>query len=127
MKNKNSVFKKALSVLLTALLVFGTVSLGIVFPETKITAKALEAVGKLAFYVPEAVYLYPNVTSWKDSTATPFQFFVTNTVDTSLSIYTQPTVNTSTVTTDTIYFAYEKITGTPTISYKWIDKSGTVK
>ena len=40
MKNKNSVFKKALSVLLTALLVFGTVSLGIVFPETKITANA---------------------------------------------------------------------------------------
>lgn len=40
MKNKNSVFKKALSVLLTALLVFGTVSLGIVIPETKITASA---------------------------------------------------------------------------------------
>lgn len=40
MKNRNSVFKKALSVLLTALLVFGTVSLGIVFPETKITAHA---------------------------------------------------------------------------------------
>ena len=40
MKNRNSVFKKALSVLLTALLVFGTVSLGIVFPETKITARA---------------------------------------------------------------------------------------
>ncbi len=126
MKNKNSVFKKTLAVLLTALLVFGTVSLGIVFPDTKITAKALDSVGKLAFYVPEAVYLYPNVTSWKDSTATPFQFFITNTVDTS-SIYTQPTVKTATVTTDTIYFAYEKITGTPTISYKWIDKSGNVK
>lgn len=40
MKNKNSVFKKALSVLLTALLVFGTVSLGIVFPETKTVARA---------------------------------------------------------------------------------------
>lgn len=126
MKNKNSVFKKALSVLLTALLVFGTVSLGIVFPETKITANALDSVGKLAFYVPEAVYLYPNVTSWKDSVKTPFQFFVTNTVDTT-DIYKQPTVKTATVTSDTIYFAYDKITGTPTISYKWLDKNGNVK
>ena len=126
MKNKNSVFKKALSVLLTALLVFGTVSLGIVFPDTKITANALDSVGKLAFYVPEAVYLYPNVTSWKDSVTTPFQFFVTNTVDTT-DIYKQPTVKTATVTSDTIYFAYDKITGTPTISYKWLDKNGNVK
>ncbi len=126
MKNKNSVFKKALSVLLTALLIFGTVSLGIVFPDTKITANALDSVGKLAFYVPEAVYLYPNVTSWKDSVKTPFQFFVTNTVDTK-DIYKQPTVKTATVTSDTIYFAYDKITDTPTISFKWLDKNGNVK
>lgn len=126
MNNKNSVFKKALSVLLTALLLFGTVSLGIVFPETKITANAaLEPVGKLAFYVPEAVYLYPDVTSWKDTVKTPFQFFITNNVKED-NIYEQPTPKAGTHATDTVYFAYEKITGTPTLSYKWVDKNGNV-
>lgn len=125
MKNKNSVFKKALSVLLTALLLFGTVSLGIVFPETKITADALTELGKTALYVPEAVYLYPDVSSWTATVKTPFQFFVTNTVDTN-NIYKAPVTKTETVDTDTIYFAYGHISGKPTVSFKWLDKDGNV-
>ncbi len=126
MKNKNSVFKKALSVLLTALLVFGTVSLGIVFPETKITAKALESFGDVALYVPEAVYLYPNVSSWTATTSSNFQYFIENSVDTE-DFSNTPTPSAETSTTSTIYFNYSKTTGTPTLSYKWIKADGSTE
>lgn len=126
MKNKNSVFKKALSVLLTALLVFGTVSLGIVFPDTKITANALESFGDVALYVPEAVYLYPNVSSWTNSTSSNFQYFVQNTVDTS-DFSKTPTPSAAASKTSTVYFNYANTTGTPTISYRWIKADGTTE
>ena len=125
MKNKNSVFKKALSVLLTALLLFGTVSLGIVFPETKITADALTSIGDVALYAPEAVYLYPNVSSWKESTSSKFQYYVDNNVNTSDFSQT-PTPKSDTSKTSTVYFNYPNLDGAPSILYRWVRADGTV-
>ena len=130
MKRTKLVFRKALSMLLCAMLVLSTVAIGIVSPSSLLTvANAAEDVGQLAFYAPEAVYLYPNVTSWTSATATPFQYFITNTVNTS-DIYSSSalTPNSGTATSDTIYFAYSKIKSgtTPSLKYQWIDKSGNV-
>ena len=130
MKRTKLVFRKALSMLLCAMLVLSTVAIGIVSPGSLLTvANAAEDVGQLAFYAPEAVYLYPNVTSWTSETATPFQYFITNSVNTS-DIYSSSalTPNSDTTTSDTIYFAYSKIKSgtTPSLKYQWIDKSGNV-
>ncbi len=130
MKKTKLVFRKALSLLLCAMLVLSTVAIGLVSPSSLLTvANAAEDVGQLAFYAPEAVYLYPNVTSWTEETQTPFQYFITNTVDTS-KIYSSSalTPKAATAKTDNIYFAYSKIKSgtTPSLKYQWIDKNGNV-
>ncbi len=130
MKKTKLVFRKALSLLLCAMLVLSTVAIGLVSPSSLLTvANAAEDVGQLAFYAPEAVYLYPNVTSWTEETQTPFQYFITNTVDTS-KIYSSSalTPKSATAKTDNIYFAYSKIKSgtTPSLKYQWIDKNGNV-
>ena len=65
------------------------------------------------FYVPEVIYLAPNVQSWTASTSTPFQFFIQN--DTSTG---KP--KTSQDTSGTVYFEYANATSAK-LSYFWLD------
>ena len=82
MHKTSSFAKKSLAVLLSALMLLGTFSVGLVFPtKTALAAEAGSAadpMGLLTFVVPEAIYLYPNGSSWTASTASPFQYYVNN-------------------------------------------------
>ena len=82
MLTKRSISKKALCVMLTALMLVGSVSVGLVFPASVAraaeTGSAADPMGVLKFIVPEAIYLYPNGSSWTTSTSSPFQYYVNN-------------------------------------------------
>ncbi len=69
------------------------------------------------FVVPEAIYLYPDGLSFKNSSSTPFQYYVNNKADGS--------VDTTTGTQGIIFFSDSNIkAGTnATISYKFLDSS----
>ena len=77
------IIKRAVSILLSMLMVLTAVCFFNPFPA--ITAEAAtvkssdKTMGDLTFVVPEAIYLYPNVQSWTTSTATPFQYYINNT------------------------------------------------
>lgn len=116
--------KKSMSVLLTLVMLFTTLCF-FVIPEAKVEADAAVANtnGKVAFYVPEVIYLYPNATAWRDATSTPFQFYVENTVNTA-SIYSAPTTNTELKSNGTIYFAAEHGFSDVVISSRFMDKNG---
>ena len=82
MHKTTSFSKKTLAVLLTALMLVSTLGVGLIVPAT--TALAAEQrsaslpMGDLTFVVPEAIYLYPNGSSWTAATSTPFQYYVNN-------------------------------------------------
>mgnify|MGYP002625383580 CR=1 FL=1 len=82
MSNKRSFFTKALAVMLTALMLVGSLSVGLVFPASVALAaesrSAALPMGNLKFIVPEAIYLYPNGSSWTTATASPFQYYINN-------------------------------------------------
>ena len=99
MKSIKRFAKRALSLVLCLAMVMTTLiffEIGITKPKAEVAQK-----GKVAFYVPEAIYLYPEALSSSQDTATPFQYYVENTVDT-LSIYDTPTTNTELKSTGTI-------------------------
>ncbi|MBR2411795.1 MAG: InlB B-repeat-containing protein, partial [Clostridia bacterium] len=115
--------KKALSVFLSVLMVLSC-WVWVAPEETHIHADAAVAEkGKVAFYVPEVIYLYPEARSTAQATATPFQYYVENTVNTS-SIYTQPTTNTELKSSGTVYFAAADGFSDVVISTRFTDVSG---
>ncbi|MBQ6119493.1 MAG: InlB B-repeat-containing protein, partial [Clostridia bacterium] len=117
-KTKHSFFKKALSLLLTVVMVFGYAGLlsGLIGNDllgTKQTAEA--AVGdQLTFIVPEAIYLYPDAVSADKATATPFQYYVNN--DSSGS------AEASFGTTGSIYYSFSGASSA-SLSYSFVDSS----
>ncbi len=117
--------KKALSVflcavmLMTTLCFFPLVDMGAVEAQAAITTEGK----RVAFYTPEVIYLYPNVTSWTESTSTPFQYYVGNTVDVD-DIYTAPVPSTETADTGKIYFAAEEGMKDVELSYTFMDSDG---
>ncbi|MGN1419450.1 MAG: hypothetical protein ACI4W6_08990, partial [Acutalibacteraceae bacterium] len=124
---KKKLPKKILSLLMSVLMVLTSCLVGIpslvaLKAEAAVTKETSTIPTNLAFYVPEAIYLYPNVQSWTATTKTPFQYFVQNTVNTS-SIYTQPTTNTTAATTGNIYFAYDDASSV-SLSFRYLDTSG---
>ena len=82
MYKTSHVFKKALSVVLSALMLVGMFSVGLIVPAAVAnaaeTGSAADPMGLLTFIVPEAIYLYPNGSSWTASTSSPFQYYVNN-------------------------------------------------
>ena len=98
------------------------------FPLTGLDVKADAEIvtgegSRTAFYVPEVIYLYPNVTSWKEASATPFQYYVGNAVDTA-DIYTAPTAVAETSSTGVIYFAAEEGMNDVSLSYSFQTTAG---
>ena len=82
MQKKYSFARKALALFLAAALVLGAASLGAIVPAAKVLAadsrNAALPMGDLTFIVPEAVYLYPNGSSWTSATSSPFQYYINN-------------------------------------------------
>ena len=94
MTNKHSIFKKATSLLLSVLLIAGVLSVAVPFianaaayrsaslpmgnTDIDPSNEGTEWWGSLKFIVPEAIYLYPNGSSWNTSTSSPFQYYINN-------------------------------------------------
>ncbi len=76
-----------------------------------------------AFYVPETIYLYPDVTSWTETVKAPFQYYVNNTVDTE-NIYSAPVAEARLDGTGKIYFAAHEGMSDVNLSVKFLDASG---
>ncbi len=126
MYKTDSVFKKSLSMVLSVLMLVGMFSLGLIVPAA--VAKAAEArsaalpMNNLTFVVPEAIYLYPNGSSWTAATASPFQYYVNNDANGA------PLADAG--TTGKIYYKYaytydQQNYGAPTalISYQFVNES----
>ena len=87
-----------------------------------------EALSPVAFVVPEAIYLTPSGTSFKESTTSLFQYFIQNNVDTSsvtnlAENAKKITQNESPAKTGNIYFGYDKVKGNVSISFDWVLQS----
>ncbi len=127
MRKNHSLFTKTLSVVLTALLLIGSVGAGLgVLPSLKAEAaessSAAVPMGLLTFVVPEAIYLYPNGSSWTAATSSPFQYYVNNTAENA------PTA--AAETTGKIYYKYAYTfdqqnygAATAAVSWQFVDSS----
>ena len=129
MNTKNTFVKKLTALVLCLCMVLPMVTTGFapmmalldgIVPQAD---AAVTEKGKVAFYVPEVIYLYPEALSSAKATATPFQYYVENTVNTS-SIYAQPTPNTTLNTSGTIYFASEDGFSDVSIATRFCDANG---
>ena len=114
--------KKSFSVFLSVLMILSCWVWVAPHEHTHAEAAVTEN-GNVAFYVPEVIYLYPEALSSAQATATPFQYYVENTVNTS-SIYSQPTTNTELKSTGTVYFAAADGFSDVSISTRFVDSNG---
>lgn len=116
--------KKALSVFLCAVMMFTTLCFfPLVSEEFKANAAVVNSDGETAFYVPETIYLYPDVTSWKTAVKTPFQYYVNNTVDVN-NIYSAPVAEANLDSTGKIYFAAKEGMSDIQLKVKFLDLLG---
>lgn len=116
--------KKALSVFLCIAMMFTTLCFfPVAFSDVKASAAVVNTDNETAFYVPEIIYLYPDVTSWKSSVKTPFQYYVNNTVDTE-NIYDAPKAEANLDNEGKIYFAAREGMSDVDLSVKFLDLSG---
>ncbi|HHU83957.1 MAG TPA: InlB B-repeat-containing protein [Clostridiales bacterium] len=100
---------KRLTAFITTVAIIVT-SFAFAIPAFAVSVKqANQTSGDLTFIVPEAIYLVPNGTSWRDTTSAPFQYYVNNT----------STGGTTTTLDDVgkIYFTYPNISGSASLSY----------
>ena len=118
-------FKKALSVFLCAVLMLTTLCFFNPFNYGITAGAATVNTGKeLAFYVPENIYLYPDVTSWTSAVKTPFQYYVGNTVDTA-DIYKTPAAEANLDSVGKIYFAVKEEMSDVALKVKFLNSDGT--
>lgn len=116
--------KKALSVFLCAAMMFTTLCFfPIIGDEIKAEAAVVNTDKETAFYTPEVIYLYPDVTSWTAAVKTPFQYYVNNTVDTE-NIYNAPATQANLDAQGLIYFASEEGMSDVVLSVKFLDADG---
>ena len=113
-KMSKKIIKRAVSILLSMLMVLTAVCFFNPFPA--ITAEAAtvkssdKTMGDLTFVVPEAIYLYPDARSSEIATATPFEWYVNNNADgTAKSGYD---------TTGSIYYSYATASNA-SVSYRF--------
>ena len=122
MEKKNtlhhSLTKKVLSVFLAVVMLVSTFAVGIVPIKLMAEAASVKAydvsMGDLTFVVPEAIYLYPNATAWKDATSTPFQYYINDTISGGASSSADLTGN--------IFFYYANAS-TATLRAQFVDGS----
>ncbi|MBO5421910.1 MAG: InlB B-repeat-containing protein [Clostridia bacterium] len=120
MKSIKRLAKRTLSLVLCLAMVMTTMfffDIGITKPEAVVPAK-----GRVAFYVPEVIYLYPDSYSDWNNVSTPFQYYVENTVNTS-NIFAQPTVNQELKSVGNIYFSVEGGFGEEEISFRFMNEN----
>lgn len=127
MKTKHNLITKALSIFLTVLLIAGSLSAGLTVIAAEYRSAATQVghsdgSGSLKFIVPEAIYLYPNGTSWGSSTSSPFQYYVNNDENNN----PLPTAD----STGKIYYSYSYNFGeqeygakTATVSYQFVNSN----
>lgn len=76
---------------------------------------------EMQFVAPEQIYLYPNGISSGSTTATPFQYFIENTVDTE-DLSKKPSPKSETSTEGNIYFICKNAKSDSVyLSYRWLD------
>ena len=110
----NRIFKKALLFALSLVLLLSAVS----FATGLFGVQALAATSEsnpLTFVVPEAIYLYPDGLSWKQAVSTPFQYYINNNSDGTVTKDTKDT-------TGKIYYTLSGA-GSATISYQFLNTS----
>lgn len=117
--------KKALSVILCfammfTMLCFFPVSIAV----TKADAAVVNTGNETVFYVPETIYLYPDVTSWTSAVKTPFQYYVNNTVNTA-DIYSAPEVEANLDSEGRLYAAAKEGMNDVELNVKFINLDGT--
>ena len=71
--------KRALSLLLALCLMVSMAEGLLAFAASRKPSEVTS--DDLLFIVPEAIYLYPNASSWKDTTTTAFQYYINNNHD----------------------------------------------
>ncbi|MBQ6021329.1 MAG: InlB B-repeat-containing protein, partial [Clostridia bacterium] len=110
----NRIFKKALLFALSLVLLLSAVS----FATGLFGVQALAATSEsnpLTFVVPEAIYLYPDGLSWKQAVSTPFQYYINNNSNGTVTKDTKDT-------TGKIYYSLSGA-GNATISYQFLNTS----
>ena len=109
---------KAVSILLSLLMVLTTMCFFNPFPAITAEAASVKSADKimddLSFFAPEAIYLYPDARSNEITTSTPFQWYVNNNSDGS--------AKSSYDTTGKIYFKYTKAVNA-SLSYRFMNES----
>lgn len=117
--------KKTLSLVLCFAMMFTTLCF---FPLTGAVTRAEAAVvntgNESVFHVPETIYLYPEVTSWKSSSATPFQYYVNNTVNTA-DIYAAPAVEPNLDGEGRLYAAAKEGMSDVSLTVKFVNLDGS--
>lgn len=109
MRNARKKLFNIISLILTFVLTFSCFTI-----ITPLSASAADpTMQNVKFYVPEVIYLAPNVQSWTSATSTPFQFFIQNDTSTGKPKSTQES-------TGTVYFEYANATSAK-LSYFWLD------
>lgn len=109
MRNAGKKLFNIISLILTFVLTFSCFT--IIAP---LSASAVDpTMQNVKFYVPEVIYLAPNVQSWTSATSTPFQFFIQNDTSTGKPKSTQEL-------TGTVYFEYANAANAK-LSYFWLD------
>lgn len=76
--------KRALSVILSLVMVLTAIPLGGIIAFAASSKSSSQVCSELGFWAPEAIYLYPNGSSWVDTTSTPFQYYINNNRDGSV-------------------------------------------
>ena len=106
--------KRVLSVLLSVIMVLSVIPFTGIIAFAASSKDASKVCSDLSFWTPEAIYLYPDGSSWTASTSTPFQYFINNNRDGS--------VKTAYDETGYIYFTYPNASAT-SLSARFIDSS----
>ncbi len=106
--------KRTAVICLSLLMLLSAVSFGTALFGVQ-TLAAGSASPLLTFVVPEAIYLYPDGLSWKQSVSTPFQYYINNNADGSVTQNTKST-------TGYIYYSLAGA-GNATVSSEFLNTS----
>ncbi|MCI5537094.1 MAG: hypothetical protein MR390_00005, partial [Oscillospiraceae bacterium] len=109
MRNARKKLFNIISLILTFVLTFSYFTIIAPLPASAVDP----TMQNVKFYVPEVIYLAPNVQSWTSATSTPFQFFIQNDTSTGKPKSTQEL-------TGTVYFEYANASSAK-LSYFWLD------
>lgn len=105
--------RRTLALILSLIMIIGVVQVGFVFSSAASAKSSSVTCGDLQFVVPEAIYLYPEASSLRATTATPFQYYINNNKD--------GTAQTAYDKTGKIYYSYATASNAE-ISYRFVGR-----